>query len=509
MKVYFVDTFRRWGELLTAYECEDISQLHGDRVTRATTNDMLIIHTSQGTSVDRDYLSKNEQGKRPRLILVSGGPKNQISQGWKDIAGAYGASILASFPYFKHATELQDLDRARFVDIISAKKYSSDNLKEKSEIPASLGEVLSSNESILSILSALRFWIDRNIDVFRSADNFPAVATLSGRPTSLDQETLRGLLTSALNDISWSTIFSGALSHHFSNGHWLKIDGSANDSLETIVGPTASLQAAMSWARVKEPSTSIGGAIRLLYELAVGNGALTHLNIEHQNKITFAIMPWTPESWKSLLQVALSEITALESFCEKIYARADFTHSVLIPNDEERSILNHNSLRQDVLQRLIHKDVPGQLSSFVEDNLKPERLNQLAKLLSECDHITATRNVIEALSAWRPPESSSSTDVYRRLTRLFARWQDSTALKQAALTLKIDEVKRLERAGKALSYMDTLIGSQAAWDKHLSLPPDEKQKHSVGFWRESMIILECLHHWHAAPSRIFDFYDEN
>lgn len=510
-RVLIIDSKRAWSQLLLGHECVSIIS-DEDRISKVKRDDLLIIHTTDGVKNDREALNDLAKPNRPTLLLVTGGLSKNVGD-WQQVATEYGTTILEKVSYFAAATDLRDEERARYTahlhQLLNQPESPptascSDSLLEQME------RAVATSERIRSLVSALRFWIDAKLSSLPIAD-----ASLSANNTSrqaievlmTEPGGLKILLLPGFKGVRWDDFFADRISVTHELGRWLKTGDAAINSLEAILGSRVSLLAAKTWAAAQTAPALRGGAIRLLYELARSQGNLIQLGADLGSAATLEMANWSLGMWASLLRASLDEAEIVTLQSSQALARAEFTCSSLLPNDDERSVLHHNALRQEVLQRLIAHDVPGQLSSRFEENIEPDRLAKLAKLLSECEPIP-TANVQSALNAWRGNKSAGVDGVKQRLLVVNKTWRSPDWLNRAGLAVKASESVCLDRIEAAIAFMDSIIGTDLKWQQHCSLAAGERKRRAEQFWIAASKVLDSLNHWRAAPTRLFEFYDE-
>lgn len=509
-RVVQIDTRRRWSELLRGHAVIDISKNPSpQRITESglTKDVLLILHITDFTAGDKTELDRLNAYQRPRVVLVTGDPQNKLPAATRDWAAGYVASIVDNVPHFQNAESLAENMRASYTAHLhqmlgEVPQAPKENLVEQVEGAAIV------RDCVEALVSVLRFWIDAKLHLL------PFLTTRGGSSLGLQSiaqiatpKEWEVLLLPGQNGAGWGDVFSGSLLPAIKLRRWLRESGSGARAIECILSPQASFQAAKKRAISQSPMIEEGGAIRLLFEIALVHGDLTTLS-SNWSEPGLALQSWSLESWACVFRAAMNEAETLSLQIARAAARAEFTCAELIPNEDERSLLHHNAFRQEVLQRLISSDVPGQLSARFEDNILPSRLTQLAKLLAEGDQTTFSANVKSAFAAWRGDPERCIKGVKARLAEVFRVWRNQDWLARAGMALKSDQAKHLDDAAKAIDLIDAVIGSEQNWQQHLASAQAKRIDQAAHFWTAASMLLEILGGWHAAPTRIFEFYEE-
>jgi hypothetical protein len=181
--------------------------------------------------------------------------------------------------------------------------------------------------------------------------------------------------------------------------------------------------------------------------------------------------------------------------------------NTLLKAENVRANLYHERLRQNVLQRLIGAEAEANLTIVDESSLEETKFEGWCGLIARADEQESRDGRKWAFEAWSGG-TNPTLGVKHTLLQLLADWTSDEEAGTAGLILKSEIAELLRKVESAVEDMDLLIGSDTHWRKHQARSHSERREAAMGFWKNALLVMQCLGRWRNAPLRLLEIYDE-
>lgn len=511
MSIFKIDKRRDWAKLL-GLPIVDLTDLSSEgRLAKVGHQDMLIVHREDIEESDKTAI--DAMTHRPRVVMVTGGDRSKYPKQseWLRTIGGIMVDGVAYFDSEQKIALLRQGERSRYIREV---------LGARVNIEGGDSEVFNSAQAeaylrqLMALATATRFCVSSLVETIKQFTLIPQGHSLMTQNGF--KQAWSALLLCEQSGLGWGEYFQGQLPSTISLIKRLTPEDESLSRIEHVLGVEASIRTAREWLLTKTNTFALGGAIRLLVEMARCRGIITDVCKELGVEAEVCKTVWESESKliQSVAECAEKEAAAILMWIQHainqmpivLSARNDFIVGLLREAEKERRYLHHDAMPQGFLISFVPSDVSVRLGDF--ENLPNCTLLRLRESLCETMSGGYEQPAIEnAVRYWRTGTRNEKA-LRDRLGWLRKTWEEPPS--KTLMKLKEPLRKGHREVEEWCETINSFFGSAEAWRNTCSASTsvDVRAKTADDFWVAVVGIMGWLGAWRAANERPFDFYDE-